>query len=115
MYLTNRQKTQRQRTRSGNSIWWLLPEEIGAPTFEMRYFEIPPGGHTSAGAHPYEHEVFVVAGSGVVREKAPDGRTIERELSPGDALFVAPNEWHQFANPTGEPFGFICVVPRGCE
>jgi len=70
-------------TKSGNRIHWLLTSEIGAPSFELRYIEIPPGGRSSDGSHPHEHEVFVVRGRGLV--KGPDGAT---PLTPGMAVFV---------------------------
>ncbi len=47
------------RSRSGNKIYWMLTSEIGAPTFELRYIEIPPSGKSSYGHHPHEHEVFI--------------------------------------------------------
>jgi quercetin dioxygenase-like cupin family protein len=98
-------------TKSGNRIHWMLTSEIGAPNFELRYVEIPPGGRSSHGSHPHEHEVFVVKGKGLVR--GPDG---ESPLSPGMAVFVPGHEVHQWINGSDEePFGFICVVPKGAE
>jgi len=98
-------------TKSGNRIHWLLTSEIGAPSFELRYIEIPPGGRSSDGSHPHEHEVFVVRGRGLV--KGPDGAT---PLTPGMAVFVPGHELHQWINTQPEePFGFVCVVPKGAE
>jgi quercetin dioxygenase-like cupin family protein len=99
------------RTRSGNKIYWLITSEMGAPGFELRYVEIPPGGRSSRGSHPHEHEVFIVSGKGRIAGAFPD-----TPLSPGIAVFVPGNEEHQWVNESGsEPFGFICVVPRGAE
>lgn len=98
-------------TKSGNKIYWMLTSEIGAENFELRYVEIPPGGKSSYGHHPHEHEVFVVAGEGRIR--LADG---EKKLRPGLAVFVAPDEEHQWINASSvEPFGFVCVVPKGAE
>jgi quercetin dioxygenase-like cupin family protein len=98
-------------TKSGNKIYWMLTSEIGAENFELRYVEIPPGGKSSYGHHLHEHEVFVVAGEGRIR--SADG---EKELRPGLAVFVAPDEEHQWINASSdEPFGFVCVVPKGAE
>jgi quercetin dioxygenase-like cupin family protein len=98
-------------TKSGNRIHWLLTSEIGAPNFELRYIEIPPGGRSSDGSHPHEHEVFIVKGQGII--KNPAGQTA---LTPGMAVFVPGNEVHQWINAArNEPFGFICVVPKGAE
>ena len=110
MYITNVDKTPFNKTKSGNKIWWLLGKEIGVPNYEMRYFEIPPGNKTSPGSHPWEHEVFVIKGKGMVK-----GSNEEHTLTVGDAVYIAPNEYHQFINNGEEPFGFICVIPKGYE
>jgi len=81
------------------------PDE-GAPNFVMRVFEIQPQSSTPYHSHAWEHEVFVLFGSGVVRHAQS-----ETQLSEGDVVLVAPNEQHSFTN-TGEGlFRFICVIP----
>ena len=110
MYITNVKKTKEEKTRSGVSVWWLLSEEIGVPNFEMRYFEFKKGMHTSYGKHPWEHEVFVVKGEGVIK-----GKNFEQKIKAGDAIYIAPNEEHQFLNNNDEPFGLICIIPKGAE
>jgi quercetin dioxygenase-like cupin family protein len=78
-----------------------------APNFAMREFEVAPGGHTPKHFHDYEHEVFVLAGKGVVI----DGDN-ERPLSQGDVVFVSPNDVHQFRNTGTEPMRFLCLIPN---
>jgi quercetin dioxygenase-like cupin family protein len=74
--------------------------------FQVRYFELAPGGHTSLEHHGHEHAVVVLRGTGHVWL----GETVH-ELSFGDAVYVAPHERHQFRNPSeAEPFGFLCMV-----
>lgn len=90
------------------TVRWLLSQEIGVPNFEMRYFEFEAGGYTKEDRHPFEHEVFVVRGEGTVV-----GENGERKLKPGDAIYIAPNEVHHFKNQGTEPFGFICLIPKG--
>lgn len=98
-------------TESGNKIYWMLTTEIGTHNFEMRYIEIPPGGKSSYGHHPHEHEVFIVRGDGRLIGKFP-----EKVLKPGMAVFVDNDEEHQWINTSDEePLGFICVVPKGSE
>ena len=53
---------------SGCQVRMLISEAGGAPNFAMRQFEVAPGGHTPRHSHPYEHEVFVLEGSGEVYE-----------------------------------------------
>ena len=88
-------------------VRWLIGDADRAPNFAMREFEVAPGGHTPRHFHDYEHEVFVLAGSGVVI----DGDK-ERPLAAGDVIFVAPNDVHQFRNTGGEPMRFLCLIPN---
>ena len=111
MYVTDLNDQIMCRTKSGNRLYWMLTSEIGAKDFELRYFEIPPGCKSSYGFHPHEHEVFIVEGRGLI--KGPAGETL---LAPRMAVFVPGNEEHQWVNASNdEPFGFVCVVPRGAE
>ena len=73
MYVTDVNEDILCVTKSGNRIYWMLTSEVGAPNFELRYIEIPPGGRSNHGSHPHEHEVFVVAGQGLVMH--PGGET----------------------------------------
>ncbi len=98
------------KTGSGNSIYWLITSEIGAKNFELRYIEIPVGGKSSYGSHKHEHEVFTIKGKGLVK-----GKDFEQLLEPNVAVFVPSDEEHQWVNIGNEPFGFICVVPKGAE
>ncbi|MEX2112318.1 MAG: cupin domain-containing protein [Pirellulales bacterium] len=92
---------------SGCQVRWLVDEQQGAPNFAMRQFEVAPGGHTPRHSHPYEHEVFVLEGTGVVYEGDREHR-----LAAGDVVLVVPGEVHQFKN-TGEvPLKFLCLVPN---
>jgi quercetin dioxygenase-like cupin family protein len=91
----------------GCQIRLLVAERDGAPTFAMRQFEVAPGGHTPKHFHDYEHEVFVLEGSGVAMEADS-----EHALKAGDVVFVRPNEVHQFRNTGGGPFKFLCLIPN---
>jgi quercetin dioxygenase-like cupin family protein len=74
--------------------------------FQVRYFEIAPGGFSSLEHHQHEHAVFVLRGRGQVRL----GDAVY-DLGHGDLVYVAPHEVHQFRNLSdAEPFGFLCVV-----
>ena len=50
-------------------VRWLISKKDGAKRFAMRVFEIQPGGYTPLHQHDWEHEAFVLEGSGVTREK----------------------------------------------
>src|SRR5262249_55928732 len=91
----------------GCQVRWLVDETLGAPNFAMRHFEVAPGGYTPKHSHPYEHEVFVLEGSGVVVEG-----DVEHSLEPGDFVLVTPDEVHQFRNTGHVPLKFLCMVPN---
>ena len=92
---------------SGCSVRWLLGEKDGTPNFAMRQFEVAAGGYTPRHSHPYEHEVFVLEGEGVVYEN-----DLPRPLNAGDVVFVAPDEIHQFRNTGDCPLKFLCLIPN---
>jgi quercetin dioxygenase-like cupin family protein len=48
-------------------IRWLVSEKDGAPNFYLRMFRVEKGGYTPYHSHPYEHEVYVLSGSGIVK------------------------------------------------
>ncbi|MEQ8786654.1 MAG: cupin domain-containing protein [Pirellulaceae bacterium] len=91
----------------GCTVRWLVGESDGAPNFAMRQFEVSPGGHTPKHSHPYEHEVFVLEGSGTVLEG-----DAEHPLQAGDVVFVRPDEVHQFRNNGAAPLKFLCLIPN---
>lgn len=92
---------------AGCRVRWLIGEGDQAPNFAMREFEVEPGGFTPRHQHDYEHEVFVLAGDGIV----VDGDQ-ERPLSTGDVIYVAPNDVHQFRNTGDAPMRFLCLIPN---
>ncbi|HEY4312036.1 MAG TPA: cupin domain-containing protein [Pirellulales bacterium] len=95
---------------NGCSVRWLIGEREGAPNFAMRQFEVEPGGHTPKHSHPYEHEVFILEGSGTILEG-----DIEHRFRAGDVIFVAPDDIHQFRNTGATPLKFLCLVPNSSK
>ena len=85
----------------------LVAEDMGAPNFHMRAFDVAPEGNTPKHSHDWEHEVYVLKGSG----KIVLGNGEER-ISEGDAIFVSPNELHQFVNDGPSELSMICVIPK---
>ena len=86
----------------------LIGPDDGSRNIIMRLFRVLAGGHTPYHTHDFEHLVRVLAGKGVVIDE--DGN--KHELSPGQSVFVKPNEKHQFANPFSEPFEMTCTIPN---
>ncbi len=92
---------------AGCMIRCLIGEPDGAPSFSMRQFEVAPGGHTPKHAHGYEHEVFILEGTGIVLD-------VDKEipLRPGTVVYVPPNHVHQFRNTGDRPMKFLCLIPH---
>jgi quercetin dioxygenase-like cupin family protein len=78
----------------------------GANNFCMRIFEIAPQGFTPKHAHPWEHEMFIHAGSGEIY-----GNGKWNPIEPGNAIFMPPNEEHQVRNTGRELLILACLVP----
>lgn len=75
--------------------------------FDLRYFEIAPGGRSSLEKHVHAHVVVAVRGRGRVLL----GGEV-REMGFLDTAYISPDDPHQLLNPYGEPFGFLCIVDR---
>ena len=72
----------------------------------MRVFEVAPGGHTPLHQHPYEHEVFILDGTGTIWREGN-----EVAIKSSDVLFIPADEQHQFKNTGSQPFKFMCLIP----
>ncbi|MBN1195773.1 MAG: cupin domain-containing protein [Candidatus Aminicenantes bacterium] len=89
------------------SIRWLIGENSPAPGFWMRLFEVQPGGYTPRHQHDWEHEVYVLEGSGEVFSD-----TGPRPVAAGSFVLVMPGEAHQFRNTGKTPMKFLCMIPK---
>ena len=87
-------------------VRWLISKKDDAQNFAMRLFELQPGGYSPLHQHDWEHEVFILEGSGTLRNK-----NHEEPLRAGDVVFVKPNEWHQFSNTGKVLLRFLCLIP----
>lgn len=84
----------------------LVGERGERTAYQLRYFEIAPGGFTTLEHHEHEHTVVVLRGQGEIRL----GETLH-PIEFGDTVYVAPHEVHQLKNRSNEePFGFLCLV-----
>ena len=106
MKIQNYQQVEAMNAAPGVTTRVVAGPAEGAPTFVMRVFEIQQGSATPFHTHAWEHEVFVLAGKGVVRSGGK-----ETALAEGDAVTVLPNEQHSFMNAGKEVFRMICCVP----
>ncbi len=83
------------------------PEEV--ENFAMRRFTLDKGGHTPYHCHDWEHEVYVLAGTGKIKTESG-----EETVEAGSTAYVPPNEEHQFISEE-EGLTFLCLVPKRGE
>lgn len=99
-----------ERYKAEDGGWAAIARQVliaGNPGagFDVRYFEIAPGGRSSLEKHAHAHVVIGVRGRGQVLL----GGEL-RDIGFLDIAFTAPEDPHQLLNPFEEPFGFICLV-----
>jgi len=87
-------------------VRWVISDKDGAENFAMRVFEIQPGGHTPLHQHDWEHEIFVLEGEGVTKNKKN-----KVQFKKGDVFFIPSMEWHQFQNTSDKLLKIICLIP----
>jgi len=64
------------------------------------------GGFSPLHSHPWEHEVFILEGEGLLV-----GEGEERRFKEGDVIFIAPNEKHQLKSIGEKTVKFLCLIP----
>jgi quercetin dioxygenase-like cupin family protein len=86
---------------------FLLTAQDGCPHYALRLMEIDPDGHTSFHCHQEEHELFFLAGKGLVI--GDDQKEVG--VTAGDVIYVEPREYHQIKNTGSQNLQIICTVP----
>ena len=89
------------------SVRWLISKDDQAPTFAMRQFLLGAGGHTPRHSHDWEHEVYILEGSG----RLHIGNSA-RAVSPGMVAFIPGGEVHQFVADEEGDLSFLCLIPN---
>lgn len=108
MLIKHAAEVEKKPAQAGISIQWLLAQADGAPNFAMRIIEIQPDVVFAPHQHPFEHEIYVLEGVGILTDAQGDVDT----LSPGKFLLVQPDEMHGYRNTGATPLKFICVIPH---
>jgi quercetin dioxygenase-like cupin family protein len=91
----------------GVSIRWLISGEDDPPNFQMRIFEVAPEGYTPLHSHDWEHEVFILKGSGKLIYQNE-----ERPFSEGYFVLIPPGDKHSLINTGEETLKFLCMIPN---
>lgn len=92
---------------TNTSIRVFISEEE-APNFIMRRFEIGPGGNIGVHAHPWEHEIYMLAGELVLT----NDKGTEEKVEKDEFIFIPANEPHGYLNESDKIASFICLVPK---
>jgi ribulose-bisphosphate carboxylase large chain len=74
-------------------------------SFDLRYFELEPGGYSSREKHVHEHVIIAARGVGVLEREGES-----QPLRQHDVAHIGPMVVHQLRNESNEPFGFYCIV-----
>ncbi len=94
-----------EQMASCTTIRWLLSEKDSVPSFYMRLFTMGPKCHINAHYHPWEHEIFVLEGEGIVRIGAR-----RYSVGPGSHIYVPPNVEHEYWSGS-RGLRFLCMIP----
>jgi quercetin dioxygenase-like cupin family protein len=87
-------------------VRYLVDERQGSERFALRLYSVEKSGQTPLDRHEYEHQVYVLAGQGFLRQSEDIAL---QTLHTGDVVFIPSNAVHQFVNEREEPFVFLCV------
>src|SRR5918993_4061144 len=92
-----------QGVPEGVQIREMITANDGAPTFAMRVFDVQQGAATPYHTHAWEHEVYIISGTGRVRTEGK-----ETPFKAGDSVYITPNEQHCFVADPATPVQMIC-------
>ena len=109
MKIFNYRDVEAEKAEEGASklkVRWLITKEMGAENFAMRLFEMEPGGFSPDHEHPWEHEVLILKGQGLVTGGGEGG-----PFKEGDVVFILKGERHQLKNTGDKTVKFICLIP----
>ena len=98
--------TKYEAAPEGVQIREMITAKDGAPNFALRVFDVQPGASTPFHTHAWEHEVYIIAGTGRVRTEGE-----ETPFKAGDSVYIAPDEQHCFVADASTTVQMICCIP----
>ncbi|MBN1266114.1 MAG: cupin domain-containing protein [Anaerolineales bacterium] len=104
-------KTRRYNMEAGPvDETWLIGKVDGARNFAIRYYHVVGNAVTKLEEHHHDHGIVILHGKGrvLIGDK-------EHPVEQGDVVYIPPDTLHQIKNGTGEPLGFLCVIPAKRE
>jgi len=108
VYVSHVNKVPKEEVDIAENVWvqWLITKEHGAKNYAMRLFTVAPGAAIPKHQHPWEHEIFVLKGRGIIGAGEE-----EREVSEGNFVYIEPNVPHWYRNAGDEDWLFLCIIP----
>jgi len=97
--------TKYEAAPDGVQIREMITAKDGAPNFALRVFDVQPGASTPYHTHAWEHEVYIISGTGRVRTEGE-----ETPFKAGDSVYIAPDEQHCFVA-DASTVQMICCIP----
>ncbi len=110
MYVSHIDKVEKQKVEmegaKGAWIQWLIKDTEGAENYAMRLFTLEPGAEIPRHMHPWEHEIFILEGKGVIGAGEE-----EVEVHEGNFLYIEPDVPHWYKNTGDREWKFLCIIP----
>ena len=91
---------------TGTWIQWLIREKQEAKNYAMRLFTMEPNAKIAKHYHPWEHEIFVLSGEGIIGVGDK-----EVKVHAGNFLYIEPDIPHWYRNESDKEFKFLCIIP----
>jgi quercetin dioxygenase-like cupin family protein len=89
----------------------LIDDRQGSNRFALRLYTVEKGGHTPLDQHPYEHQVYVLKGEGMLRQSTEPTVPL-KTVRQGDSIFIPAGTPHWYKNAGKESAEFLCIVPK---
>ena len=89
----------------------------GSPEYGLRYFTVGPGGEIPIHNHLYYQTMYILQGHLLAKgyDFETDKVVEEKELGPGDFIFLKTMEPHSLHNTGSEPAVFLCCIANVYE
>lgn len=104
----NEVKKEKVEMEGAEGVWiqWLIAGKEGAKNYAMRLFTLEKGGRIPRHQHPWEHEIFVLEGHGIIGAGEE-----EKEVKAGNFAYIEPDIPHWYRNTGDSEWKFLCVIP----
>jgi quercetin dioxygenase-like cupin family protein len=94
---------------NGMAVKWLTSDNVDAsPPFCMREVTILAGGFTPSHAHAWEHQIYVLKGSGRVLRH---DKNRPLRIRPESAIRIPPDVPHQLLSDKGNDLKYLDIIP----